>query len=421
MQKEELDRLNKNLKDFYFYRVKDKLSQINKILLIYKIRNFLTFLFVFSILAQFIFPPLSLILGIFAPNLVVMSSKLNPLFEVSSFFPFLVFIILQFFVMPSFLVSVSKVSDGESFSLFQEYINSLFSPVDEKVKSMIMPDFLSLVFGNVFWFPAYKNEEYFDFNYYNKLNIFKSQTIKLDDCISGIYDGVRFKLVEVSSKLFHLFQNKGPDYYFRLIFKRIWSCLFILVFGCVFCHILHDLLGYYFNISLGWWYLLIYALFFVLLPILVFLKDRNVFVPPFKGVIIELEMNKYFQGHTFLFEKSAKNYFDVSSFEKIDLEDVDFAKRFLVYSDSQIESRYLLTTALIERIKKMSKVYKSNFVRVAFKDCKMIIVISTNRNMFDFANFTGQVSHKRFVQVFNEIVEIFELIECLKLNEKLGL
>ncbi len=421
MQKEELDRLNKNLKDFYFYRVKDKLSQINKILLIYKIRNFLTFLFVLSILAQFIIPPLSLILGIFAPNLVVMLSKLNPLFEDSFFFPFLVFIFLQFFVLPSFLVSVSKVSYGESSSLFQEYINSLFSPVDEKVKSMIMPDFLSLVFGRIFWFPAYKNEEYFDFNYYNKLNIFKSQTIKLDDCISGIYDGVSFKLVEVSSKLFHLFQNKGPDYYFRLIFKRIWNCLFILVFGCVFCHILHDLLGYYFNISLGWWYLLIYALFFVLLPILVFLKDRNVFVPPFKGVIIELEMNKYFQGHTFLFEKSAKNYFDVSNFEKIDLEDVDFAKRFLVYSDSQIESRYLLTTALIERIKKMSKVYKSNFVRVAFKDSKMIIVISTNRNMFDFANFTGQVSHKRFVQVFNEIVEIFELIECLKLNEKLGL
>ena len=421
MQKEELDRLNKNLKDFYFYRVKDKISQLNAILLIYKIRNLLTFLFVISILAEFILLFLPFVLVILAPKLFVALSKLEYLFNVSPFYSFLVIFILQCFVLPIILVSVSKASHDESISLIQEYYKSWFSPVDEKIKSMIMPDFLSLVFGRIFWFPAYKNEEYFDFNYYNKLNIFKSQTIKLDDCISGVYKGVSFKLVEVSSKLFHLFQNKGPDYYFLLIFKRIWISLFILCLGYVFCHILHGLLGYYFNISLGWWYLLIYVLFFVLLPNLVFLKDRNVFVPPFKGVIIELEMNKYFQGHTFLFEKSAKKYFDVSSFEKINLEDVDFAKRFLVYSDSQIESRYLLTTSLIERIKKMSKVFKANFVRIAFKDSKMIIVISTNRNMFDFANFTGQVSHNKFVQVFNEIVEIFELIDCLKLNEKLGL
>lgn len=421
MQKEELDRLNKNLKDFYFYRVKDKIGQLNAILLIYKIRNFLTFLFVMSFLAELILPVLHFVLVIFAPKLYIVLSEFKPLFNVSSFPLFLVFLLLQCFVLPIILISVSKASYDESITLFQEYYKSWFSPVDERIKSMIMPDFLSLVFGRVSWFPAYKNEEHFDFNYYNKLNIFKSQSIKLDDCIAGFYEGVSFKLVEVRSKLFHLFQNKGSDYYFEFIIKRILIYLFILVFGIMFCLILHSLLGYYCNISLGWWYLLIYVLFFVLLPILFCFKDRSLFVPPFKGVIIELDMNKYFQGHTFLFEKSAKKYFDVSSFEKIELEDVDFAKRFLVYSDSQIESRYLLTTALIERIKKMSKVYNANFVRVAFKDCKMIIVISTNRNMFDFANFTGQVSHKRFVQVFNEIVEIFELIECLKLNEKLGL
>lgn len=318
MQKEELDRLNKNLKDFYFYRVKDKIGQLNAILLIYKIRNFLTFLFVMSFLAELILPVLPFVLVIFAPKLYIALSQFKPLFNFSSdssFILFLVFFIIQGFVLPMTLFSVSIGIYNNPISLYKEFFK-FWSPVDEKIKSMIMPDFLSLVFGRIFWFPAYKNEEYFDFNYYNKLNIFKSQSVKLDDCISGIYEGVSFKLVEVRSKLFHLFQNKAVDYYLKFIAERIIIYLFILGFGFSFCFNLHCVLRDSFNISLGWWYLLIYVLFFVLLPILVYLKDRTLFAPPFKGVIIELDMNKYFQGHTFLFEKSAKKYFDVSSFEK---------------------------------------------------------------------------------------------------------
>ncbi len=65
--------------------------------------------------------------------------------------------------------------------------------------------------------------------------------------------------------------------------------------------------------------------------------------------------------------------------------------------------------------------FKAKYVRVSFKDKKIVILIHTGRDMFNLANFLSDIGEKTFVQCFEEICSVLDLVEELKLNEKLGL
>ena len=55
------------------------------------------------------------------------------------------------------------------------------------------------------------------------------------------------------------------------------------------------------------------------------------------------------------------------------------------------------------------------------KDKKIVILIHTGRDMFNLASFLSDIGEKTFVQCFEEICSVLDLVEELKLNEKLGL
>ena len=144
----------------------------------------------------------------------------------------------------------------------------------------------------------------------------------------------------------------------------------------------------------------------------------------FRGICILLEMNKNFQGRTVVLEdKGWRNIFSkINGLQNIKLEDLRFEKYFEVYSSDQIEARYLLTTAFMERIIKLRDLYEGSAIQLCFSNNSLLISIPTKQDMFEAHSFFGSnVNKERIDLVFDQFYTIFSIIKLLKLNQRTGL
>lgn len=153
-------------------------------------------------------------------------------------------------------------------------------------------------------------------------------------------------------------------------------------------------------------------------------KNGTTWVKVFQGIAVELDMNKNFTGQTIV--KKDHGIFNAlnrpSGFERVKLEDVSFEKIFEVYSTNQIEARYLLTTGFMERLIKLKELYKGKSLQVSFRKNKIMIAISTNKDMFEPCSFfKTNLNKNRVDEVFEQIWTIFSIIYFLKLNHRIGL
>ena len=149
-------------------------------------------------------------------------------------------------------------------------------------------------------------------------------------------------------------------------------------------------------------------------------KNGSHDVKVFEGIIIQLEMNKDFKGKTVVLKDCGIfNIFKkIGRPERVKLEDVVFEKHFEVFSDNQIEARYLLTTAFMERMLKAKKVFHGKTIQFSFFDNKLLIAIETNQNMFEVSSlFTRTTNRKMINQAFEQFASVMALIDTLKLQK----
>lgn len=137
----------------------------------------------------------------------------------------------------------------------------------------------------------------------------------------------------------------------------------------------------------------------------------------FYGVFVMLDMNKNFSGKTIVTPRLIRN-----NLEEVELEKSEFTKKFTIYSDDQIEARYILTPAFMERFVKLKKVFNTSLIQAAFYNNRLLIAIEQPRDCFMlFDNEQPLNDFKPYQTFFNELVAILEIVDVLKLNEKLGL
>lgn len=104
------------------------------------------------------------------------------------------------------------------------------------------------------------------------------------------------------------------------------------------------------------------------------------------------------------------------------LEDPEFNKRYEVLSSDQIEGRYLVTTAFMERFKTLHTAFGSNKAKCAFFDDKVMFAISTNKNLFEIGDLFHPLTDMKHINNFmKEISAIYEIVDYFKLAEKTGL
>ncbi len=141
----------------------------------------------------------------------------------------------------------------------------------------------------------------------------------------------------------------------------------------------------------------------------------------FHGVVILLDMNKKFQSHTLVTADNARHISPINGLRHTTLEDSTFEKIFDVFTNDEIEARYLLTPSFMERLLKVKNVFKSAKVSCAFYMNKLFISLYTG-DMFSLGAIEVPADdYKQFFIMFEEITSIIELIDHFKLDQKIGL
>jgi hypothetical protein len=117
--------------------------------------------------------------------------------------------------------------------------------------------------------------------------------------------------------------------------------------------------------------------------------------------------------------KKKEKYFNSPNFHEIKIEDIDFSKKYKVYSDSDIESRYFLTTAFLSRLDDIKTAFGVDKLKCAFYKQKIYFAISTKRDLFEFGNLFFNINTNKYCdRMFSEILSIILMIDYFNLNFK---
>ena len=121
----------------------------------------------------------------------------------------------------------------------------------------------------------------------------------------------------------------------------------------------------------------------------------------------------------FIFSLGDKN---TGKFNELKLEDTEFSKKYKAYSSDQVEGRYLITPAFMERFKNIQTAFGTKKVKCSFYNDSLMFAISTNKNLFEIGNLYCSLENpKQLETFFNELTSIFMLVDYFKLDEKTGL
>ncbi len=220
------------------------------------------------------------------------------------------------------------------------------------------------------------------------------------DCFSGCYKGVNINISEMKLLVYNMASRRYNSNYNGVVIK---IDLNENKKGKIVGFIKFDKVLYRDKI-------LILSLF--MLPILICaLFFREFIIPSFIPLFLFLVCSLLNLG-----KESSFGY--KNNKQLIKLEDVVFSKKWNIYADDQIEARYVLTPALMERLLEIKSLFNSVLLEFSFCDNQLLISLP-GANMFETTTlFRSALSYDGIKKVVNEFYCIFSIIEILKLENK---
>ena len=108
--------------------------------------------------------------------------------------------------------------------------------------------------------------------------------------------------------------------------------------------------------------------------------------------------------------------------QQVALEDVVFDKHWNVESTDQIEARYVLTPAFMERMLEVKKRFKGNKIEFSFWNNKVLIAVHTGKDMFETTSlFTPALDYRKVQEVVTQFYSVFSVADVLLgMREKRG-
>ncbi|MDQ7061132.1 MAG: DUF3137 domain-containing protein [Sulfurimonas sp.] len=158
-------------------------------------------------------------------------------------------------------------------------------------------------------------------------------------------------------------------------------------------------------------------------------KGKESWNTVFQGLFIVAEFNKHFKEKTVILPDSAQNMFgdmignwlqsnNVSRDKLVKMDSPAFEKEFVVYSTDQIEARYILSHALMERLLNFKK-KSSHPVYISFIGDSIHMAIEYNKDLFEPSIFRSLLDYKIAMEYVQTLHLCIGIIDELKLNEKL--
>lgn len=145
----------------------------------------------------------------------------------------------------------------------------------------------------------------------------------------------------------------------------------------------------------------------------------------FKGLFFIGDFNKHFRGRTYVWSRSnpQMNFIikHFSSFganlEKVSLESSNFERSFVVYSNDQVEARYLLTPAFMERMMRLKQMMGDG-ISFSFINTNIFVAIPIEGKLFE-PNIFSPNDYQQAGDYYNTVHIVIDIINELKLNDRL--
>ncbi len=144
----------------------------------------------------------------------------------------------------------------------------------------------------------------------------------------------------------------------------------------------------------------------------------------FDGTLFISDFNKNFQGSTIILPDYTEsilgrfaNTLQKLSFkgELVKLENPEFERNFVVYSDNQVTARYILTPSLMERI--LNYKYKVNApLYLSFINSKLYIAIPGLKSIPEPPVFNSIIGFEVYLKYYTNLLLLFDIVNKLNLN-----
>lgn len=148
----------------------------------------------------------------------------------------------------------------------------------------------------------------------------------------------------------------------------------------------------------------------------------------FDGVFFSADFNKNFSGATFVLPDHTQKLLGsmgqlLQSWEKdfgplVKLEDPEFERAFVVYSDSQIESRYILTPTLMQRILDFRRRSQHPF-RISFVGSSVNVAVDMHKDLFESRLFGTLLDPALYESFWHDLNLLAGIVEELNLNTRI--
>lgn len=146
-----------------------------------------------------------------------------------------------------------------------------------------------------------------------------------------------------------------------------------------------------------------------------------------KGIIFAADFNKNFNVVTVVRPKDfgstlgawfSKNVYSFGDKNVVELENPIFSKKFIVYGTDQVEARYILTPALMERIDALNE-SSSYTVSLSFINANMYIAFPLDRNYFEPPVFKTLLAPDLLDKDLSILKFMYDIVHELDLNTRI--
>jgi len=147
----------------------------------------------------------------------------------------------------------------------------------------------------------------------------------------------------------------------------------------------------------------------------------------FKGLFFVADFNKHFEGCTVVLPNRLGRGAIARILQKVNLsrreklvklEDPEFNKYFVVYGDDQIESRYVLSTSLMQRLIDFRRKH-GNPLYVSFVSSFLFLAIGYTKDLFEPSYFRTLTKFESVKPYFEDISLAVGIVEDLNLNTRI--
>lgn len=147
----------------------------------------------------------------------------------------------------------------------------------------------------------------------------------------------------------------------------------------------------------------------------------------FQGIFFIADFHKDFKGRTVVLPDRAEKFLGgIGQFfqgmsshgELVKMDDPAFEKEFVVYSNDQIEARYILSPALMERITMLKK-KSQKALHVSFVGSKIFVAIAYQKEMFEPKIFKSLLDFKEMREYFEVLEMVVGIVNEFKLNRRI--